>query len=357
MPELARRVAAVDDWDVTLAAAELHALSPLLYSHLRAAQVRVAPQVSRQLQALYVRHRRSNAVRLQALGEIVDALTERGIDARVLKGPALMTLVYRDPALRPASDLDLLVQPTEAMAAQQVLRALGYHAAHTHWPSAPGAHHHLPQASRAIDGLVVQVEIHHNALDRDGGVSLQLDTTREEPVTFEAGGRRVSTLGPHEMLWHLCEHLVGPLPRRLRLILLADVVGWATAFGDALDWQSVREKYPIVMNVLALANRFTPLPDVLASRLLGATPDAFVKTDTDRDEWLSPCDGRRGASRRWHQTHRSLRPPKGWVLVRYGTPDGTVPPGWWLQHLRIANRAGVRRGLRRVLRGRKPLED
>jgi len=260
MPELARRAAAIGDWDAVLTMAEQHALNPLLYTHLRAAQVSLAPLVSHRLQGLYVRHRRSNRIYLQALSEIIGALSRCGIDARVLKGPALMNLVYADPALRPVSDLDLLVPPQRAIDAQQVLAALGYSATERQRPASLRVHHHLPPVTRSIDGLLVHVEIHHDALTRDDSCSLKLDETREAPVTFELDGYRVSTLGPHEMLWHLCEHLVGPLPRPLRLISLADVIGWSAAFDGTLDWTRVRNRYPIVLNVLALAHQTHPAP-------------------------------------------------------------------------------------------------
>ena len=192
--------------------------------------------------------------------------------------------------------------------------------------------------------------MHLDALTTDSRVSLQLDAAREPPVTFELGGRRASTLGPHEMLWHLCEHLVGPLPRPLRLIWLADVIGWAVAFDGALDWRRVRERNPIVLNVLALANQLTPLPGALASRVPRATLDAFRSGDAASHEWLWPSDSRRSDVRPWHQLRRSLRPPKWWTLLRYGASAGTLRPSGRLRHVRIVGRAVVRRGLKRLPR-------
>lgn len=347
-PEFERRVKAVQDWDATVSAAEAHGLSPLLYAHLRAAHVDLPPRAGLQLQGLYLRHRRSNRVRLLALSEIVGVLGERGIDVRVLKGPALMALVYRDPALRPASDLDLFVARERANDAQQALRDLGY-AAPDERTATFRAHHHLPAARRSIEGVLVEVEVHHNALTRDWPVSLRLDATREAPVTFELAGCRIHALGPHEMLWHLCEHLVGPLPRPLRFIWLADVIGWAAAFDDVLDWQQVRDRYPIVLNVLALANHFTPLPDQLASRVPRAMLDAFRLGDPPPHEWLWPSDSRRSNFRRWHQIRRSLQPPAWWTLLRYGA-SGNKPSGR-LRHVGIVGRTAVRRGLQNWQQG------
>lgn len=345
-PELARRVTAVRDWDALLSAAEAHGLSPLLYAHLRAAPVVPPPHAALQLQGLYVRHRRSNRVRLQALSEIVGTLRTRGIDVRVLKGPALMTLVYRDPALRPASDLDLLVARAQAIDAQRALKDLGYATADHLMAGSTHAHHHLPAAIRSIEGVTVEVEVHHDALTADDPASLRLDATRESGVPFDVASLRIDTLGPHEMLWHLCEHLVGPLPRPLRFIWLADVVGWAAAFDGTLDWQRVRERYPVVLNVLALAHHFTPLPVPLVSRVPPATLDAFELDAAYTQEWLWPSDSRRSDVRRWDQLWRSMRPPAWWTLLRYGA-SGATPSGR-LRHVGIVGRALARRSAQRV---------
>ena len=350
--ELARRAAAVEDWEAALSAAEQHGLGPILYAYLRAARVGVAPHVRQLLQGLYLRHRRANRIRLRALRTIVGALDDRGIDVRVLKGPPLMSLVYPDPALRPASDLDLLVPAPRAREAQRVLNDLGYDAPDGRAPGALGAHHHLPQATRSIDGLLVQVDVHHDALSSDWPVSLQLDAAREAPVAFDVDGRRAFTLGPHEMLWHLCEHLVGPLPRPLRLIWIADVIGWAARFDNRLDWQRVRARYPIVLNVLALAQLLTPLPGSLSSRVPPATLDAFRAAGATGHAWLWPSDRSRDDVLRWHQLRRSLVPPSWWLLLRYGPSAGASSRRIdQLRHLGIVGRAAVRCGIRDVWTG------
>jgi hypothetical protein len=130
----------------------------------------------------------------------------------------------------------------------------------------------------------------------------------------------------------------------LRFIWLADVIGWAVAFDDALDWQRIRERYPIVLNVLALASHFTPLPGRLASRIPGATLDAFARGGAHAHEWLWRADSRRSDVRRWDQVRRSLRPPVWWTLLRYGT-DGDKPSAR-LRHAGIVGRVALRRTFR-----------
>jgi Uncharacterised nucleotidyltransferase len=62
-----------------------------------------------------------------ATGEVLDAMSEAGIRTVMLKGTAIATRLYDNPELRPAGDVDLLVAPSQAPAAAQVLTRLGFH--------------------------------------------------------------------------------------------------------------------------------------------------------------------------------------------------------------------------------------
>ena len=62
-----------------------------------------------------------------ATGEVLDAMSEAGIRTVMLKGAAIATRLYDNPELRPAGDVDLLVAPSQARAAAQVLTRLGFH--------------------------------------------------------------------------------------------------------------------------------------------------------------------------------------------------------------------------------------
>ena len=60
------------------------------------------------------------------LREIVAAFNDEGVRILVLKGPALGRTAYSDPALRPSSDLDLLVRPDDMVQSCAILEDLGY---------------------------------------------------------------------------------------------------------------------------------------------------------------------------------------------------------------------------------------
>src|SRR5699024_2026442 len=65
------------------------------------------------------------AMATQALLVLTGALEKAGIPALVVKGAVCRSL-YPSPDLRPSSDEDILIQPEDLPAAEQVFRSLGY---------------------------------------------------------------------------------------------------------------------------------------------------------------------------------------------------------------------------------------
>jgi hypothetical protein len=342
LPELTRRAARIDDWEVAVAAAERHGLAPLLRVHLQNAGVRLPVSAERQTGALFVRHRLANRVRVQTLVEILDAFDARGIDVRVLKGPALLSVVYGDPTLRPFSDLDLLVPRASALRAQQVLREIGFRTSVRESEASFRRHHHLPAATRSVDGILVQVELHHDALSKDHGISMALDDEREPPMPIEVGSRSALALGPHDMIRHLCLHLVGPLPHPLRFIWIADILGFAEACAARLDWGMLAHRYPLVVNVLGVASGLTPLPEAVAPHV-PAPVAAHMRAIAERDDAWSWVPARQEPGGHWMRLRRSLNPPAWWLMLKYsrGGRPGNGPLR--MRHLRTLARVGIRR--------------
>jgi hypothetical protein len=316
VPTLDRAAHAVDDWSTLLIEAERHGIGPLLHRHLHAAGIAVPEHPRRQLQGLYLRHRAADGVRTRALVEILEAFAADGIEVRLLKGSALsrMRNVYADPALRPASDIDLLVSKARILDAWRTLERLGLRA------MVPAAavdtvhHRHLPTLSRSREGLLVQVDLHHDAMSGNARTSLMLDEHREPPAIVDVAGRRAPALGLHEMLWHACEHFVGDIPGPMRLIWVADILGYAEAYACQLDWTVVLQRFPIVLNVLDVLSHATAMPDILAQH----TSTASSREPREGFDFLAGWPTSAGAGTPWTRLHRMLAPPAWWMNLRYG---------------------------------------
>ena len=98
------------------------------------AERRLLPLLGANLQALAISHpiqsaaasvgKRSaarNALLMESVGDAIGRLARAGVPTIVLKGVPLIVQYYRDPALRPMSDVDLMVRPADLARALRIL--------------------------------------------------------------------------------------------------------------------------------------------------------------------------------------------------------------------------------------------
>ena len=302
-------------WETLPAEADAHGMGPLAYVRLRAAAVEMPRRVERELQGLYLRHRHANEVRTRVLAEVLDICQGNGIRVLVVKGGALAHLLYPDPALRPMSDLDLLVGRADVERLRERLVARGFSAP----PSGDRPFDKsLPTALLPVEGLWVGVEVHSDLFEGAFRASLTMDNLRSDPLPFRLGadGPTACTLGVEDMLEHLCWHLVfhTTVFQRPRLIWAADIVGVAERFAAQVDWERIREQRPIVIAILALLHPIVPLSDGLLCRT-GLPAGRTVR-------------GAGADFQGWPRSALAVQRQKGWLRL---LGDTFFPSEWWLR--------------------------
>lgn len=328
--QLAELASQLTNWNEAPSQAETHGLSPLLYVHLQAANIALPPDIKRQLQGLYLRHRHANQVRTQALGEILAAYQQAGIQVLLLKGAALAYLAYPQPGLRPMRDIDLLVETSRAWQAQRLLADLGFNAPAGGKDELPSKH--LAAATRRIEGFLVSVEVHHNLFHDDYPVSMSLAdlTTPPLPISLPQS-LSAQTLGYEDMLWHLCHHIVN-IAHPFRLIWLADIVGLAERFAAEIDWQRIERDYPRILATLSLFHAMTPLSESLLQQArvkIGRMPQGIGLEFQGWPRFSLAQQHAKGYARILYDT---FFPSEWWLRLYYGV--GTTRPIFWQRWLR-----------------------
>jgi len=127
------------EWNGFARRAEVEGVAPLVYAALRTGDGRQETENNRhpatpniptaaweQLKSSYYRTAGYNTLLFRELERILAAFERADIPVILLKGAALAQTLYPDPALRPMSDLDLLVHPSAVSSAQRVLEYIGY---------------------------------------------------------------------------------------------------------------------------------------------------------------------------------------------------------------------------------------
>jgi hypothetical protein len=114
-------------WDHLLAVAETEGLAPALGFALRAKAPSVAPpSVQEQLNRRLADGIARQLTLSRELGRLLKRFESERIPVVPLKGPALAESLYPDPALRPCTDLDLLVRRESVVRVDDLLQILGY---------------------------------------------------------------------------------------------------------------------------------------------------------------------------------------------------------------------------------------
>ena len=129
----------------------LHGIEPILFSlHTQTPRCDVeapAPLRARWEKAYYSTQIR-NTEALTVLARLLDACRNARAEVLALKGPAAMAGVYRDIALRPMADLDVLCRTRDLVRVSRIARALGFHSGSLY------LHHVVLQYGAAGGGLL-----------------------------------------------------------------------------------------------------------------------------------------------------------------------------------------------------------
>jgi hypothetical protein len=269
LAECGERAAGGDvDWAALLGRAEAEQVGPLLHQAWHGARW-LPPEAAGSLHRAYMQTGARNALVLRDLGRALDCLGRAGVPVLVLKGAALAEPVYRNPALRPMADIDLLVAPPDAQRALSALAETGRRPEREEL--APGMRLRFDNevALVAGDPLVTPIEIHWSLLDAPF-YQARLDQGWLWSTAAQAtlAGRAAQVLGPEAELMYLCAH-VALHHGGHGLLWHHDVAERVHCAGAGLDW-------PLLLARAAAADLLLPLQTVLArvARDWGTCPPA-----------------------------------------------------------------------------------
>lgn len=275
-------------WDALLAQADAEDLLPALaYAAAAAAWTAMPPEVRRRLADGLAASRARHLMMTRALGAVLRHCAANDLAVIVLKGPVLAETVYPDPALRPFSDLDLLVRPEDRRRADLALRALGY---------GPLADEHSWDFDIAFDGATVyesaagvRVDLHWALLTeaRYAWRAREAAAVWDRAVRLTLAGEPTLGLAPEDLVLHLATHfavhhsLTGLLRQwDLALVLAHARIDWSVLLRRARAW---RVRSALFFTLLSVSASF---PDVVPRRVLGRLRPRGLRSGLGVRAWL-----------------------------------------------------------------------
>jgi Uncharacterised nucleotidyltransferase len=175
-----------------VAAAERHRLAPLAFEGL--SRLPEAPlSVRARLENIRNLELAKAVVRLHHVDELGEVAVREGIELHLLKGAAFATTLYRDPGLRPMSDIDVLASLSTFEHWSRMLEGLGY--------SLVDVSDHASCYRRQETGVLV--ELHRALTSAPRFLGLDTDSLLERSLPVDG---RLRTLSWEDHLLHLSLH-------------------------------------------------------------------------------------------------------------------------------------------------------
>jgi hypothetical protein len=208
------------------------------------------------------------------------SLADNQLPVIALKGLSLARHIYGDIALRPMSDIDLLVKEEDLVRAGRILLTLGYNQYFPAWESTPKTSFLLPVFTNKNGAII---ELHRNIVPPDSSIKVDLDALWERACLIKVENVEVRAFSPEDLFLHLCIHACLHVRLGLvNLIPLCDIAGLIKKSTDKIDWQIVIER----------ATRWGGLNCVylmllLVRELLGAAPPDTMMSGIKPDDYQS----------------------------------------------------------------------
>lgn len=195
-------------WDRVLAIAEAEGLAPALASAVKTKAPTAVPAAVRE--RLHRRLADGIAGQLilgRELGRLLRLFEREGVPVIPLKGPALAETLYPHPALRPCSDLDLLVRRDSVPRVDDLLHGLGY----CRWADAHSFRFDLAydRATLYEGPSGVRVDLHWGLLSEPRYAWDEREglTVWDRAVRIRVAGVEALGLCPEDLLLYLAVHL------------------------------------------------------------------------------------------------------------------------------------------------------
>lgn len=197
-----------------------------LWSAIADGALPVTPAQAEEAESLHVRASATALVLERLLLQTEQALCERDIEVKVLKGTAVAHLDYPDPSVRMFGDVDLLVRPEAFDDAVSCLKDQGHLRVHPQPRAGFDRRFGKGTSFRTRDGL--EIDLHRSFTMGPFGVRLDIEALWERHDSFTLAGHSLSALATEERFLHSCYHAVlGEV--RPRIVPLRDVAQMALA--------------------------------------------------------------------------------------------------------------------------------
>ena len=345
---LLRAEAAMDalpeTWESVAHLAQQHRLEPLLYRQLKTLGLtQQAPaDVVQALHSAYLRTAYRNLRLYREVRDLFQRLNAANVEGILLKGAYLADRVYGNIAVRPMSDVDVLVQKNDLSRVSSIMREAGYRRIN-HLHQTTNETHHFGWKNHASD---LYIEIHWDLIDAAYGIHVDIGELWGRSHPAIVADIPVREMSPEDQILHLCVHASTHV-FGIGLLSQCDLAETLVHSQQTIDWESVRQRarlwnaqrcaYLNLCLVKELLN--SPIPEELLESLRPADFDprfltlAQAHLFASQEEIEDALPQSRNFARFWAEETaarklmlfwRNILPPRQAMATMYPAPPGSL---------------------------------
>ncbi len=202
------------NWNIFLEKARNEGISPLVFSRLPelAKHYNIPEYVAEELKKDYYLSATRNVLLFEELKKVLGLFNQSKLQIIVMKGAALAETVYGNLALRPMSDVDLLVKKENLHQIDELLKTLGYSPADRSVDDVDFTSTYLTTLdyrSSAKNSLSFHVHWHfvNSTIPNESYINhIKMDDIWQDAVKTNIADIETWVMSPHHLIIHLSEH-------------------------------------------------------------------------------------------------------------------------------------------------------
>ena len=230
------------EWDGLIQQSGRHGVAPLLYQRLESLSsgTTIPASIVQRLREIYLYSTWKNTQLYHELAKVLGILQDDNIPVIALKGAHLAEVVCGNIALRPMSDVDLLVKKTDLSRVEEKLLEMGY------GPPERSSIEEQCEKSHHLVGFTkpgaAPIEIHWTIELPTSPFTIDVDGLwkRARPATI--ADVKVLMLSPEDLLLHLCLHATYHHFFGYGLRPFCDISETIRHYQDEIDWEQIQRR-------------------------------------------------------------------------------------------------------------------
>lgn len=364
------------NWNIFLKKARGEGISPLVFSRLSelAAHYDIPEYVTEELKKDYYLSATKNALIFEELKNVLGLFNQSGLQVIVMKGAALAETAYGNPALRPMSDVDLLVKNEDLYQIDELLKKLGYSPIDRAVDDVDFSSTYLTTLdyrSSAKNSPSFHVHWHfvNSTIPNESYINhIKMDDIWRDAVKTIIADTETWVMAPHHLLIHLSEHALRVTHSLNKLSYFCDIDrainyyenppipplpkgGKGDYYGKGLDWDLlVRDTIRFNLNKMVYTtlyfSRYFIKANVPEDVLLKLKPKRFSIPEkifmrkaaenkrTPGMSYLIHLSMNKGLAKKLKFVGRTLFPPKDILAQRSYISEADINYSYYLGRIR-----------------------